>query len=155
MTRRDGFSNFKFFQAIPPQIADADVTGEGVDTQGYNTTTFLLNIGGLSNLSGASYWVFYMEHTDASALGVGPSDYAIVASADVIRHESAAMTSGIVLSLYISTLESAVYPIGYIGTKRYCRVVFEEKANLSTAAIGVVCVQGLPGIAPVNVPNVG
>lgn len=162
MTRREEFSDHNFVQNIQPAEHAASVNGATVDTRGYNTTTFVLSIGRLSHVSTLSYWNWIMQATEASALGVGPSDFAIVASADVVREaNSAAMTSGIIKQIIaqtvgtVSTQGSTRHIVGYIGSARYVRTVLELVSTASVITASVDTLQGLPGIAPVQVPNVG
>jgi hypothetical protein len=161
MTRRDGFSDFNFLQNIQSEALAATTTGTTIDTQGYNTTTFVLNLGRCSHVSTLSYWVWRVQHTDASALGLGASDFANVASADVIREASGAVTSGIVQQIIaqtvatVSTQGSTKHIVGYVGSARYVRTILELVSTASILNAAVDVVQGLPSISPVNTPNVG
>ena len=159
---RDGHSNFKFFQALYPQeIRATDLTGVDIDTQGFESLTVVVNIGNLSEVSGASYVALILQHTDASALGAGPSTYALVSATDILGlpDDVTALTSGICRT--IGTLNSAVgtsicgsraVAIGYIGTKRYVRLYVDCVGTVATAsdAIGAIAVLGYPAKWPVN-----
>jgi hypothetical protein len=153
--KREHYSGFNFFQAIPPQIVDAGVTGEDIDTRGYESLTFLVALGALSSITSASYWVIRMQHTEASALGAGPSTYADVEGSHALGSSislGTVLTSGIVLSIFSDTnFESAVHAFGYRGIQRYVRLLIEEKGNLSTGAMGATAVLGYPANWPVNV----
>ena len=150
---RDCYSNFKFFQAVPPQIVDANVTGVTVDTQGYDAVAFVAALGALSSITSASYWAMRLQHTDASALGLGASDFADCSALDMLG-SSITGTSGIWLSIYSDTgFESAVFAVGYRGTKRYVRCMIEEKGNLSTAAMSVDAHLCCASDWPVNANN--
>ena len=50
---RDGYSSFRFFEALAPQSFDgsASVTGASVDKQGYETVTFLVHAGEISGIA--------------------------------------------------------------------------------------------------------
>ena len=161
---RDSLSNFKFFQAMNPQDVDAvDATGETVDTQGYESLTFIINVGMLSHINSVSYVQFIMQHTDASALGLGPSTFVAVSATDVLGLASTvtALSGGIVKSLgqlnsgVATTLGSQVYAVGYRGTARYVRLNMDcvgaaaSAVAASDAAIGVVAMLGYPGDWPV------
>lgn len=154
--RRETYSGFSFFQAIPPQIADADVTGEDVDLQGFDSLTFKLNIGALSSITSASYWVLRLQHANESTAASTAGTYSDVDASHVIRDVSTALTSGIVLSIFSDTnFESTILHVGYRGLRRFARVIIEEKANLSTAAFAVEAMLGHPSQWPVNVPAIG
>lgn len=76
--RRDGYSNFRFFEVMSPQVfepaAAATVTGAAVDTQGFETTTFIFAWGEASGVASANismdfdsgFWV-RMQHGDSNA----------------------------------------------------------------------------------------
>ncbi len=162
MPQREMYSGFSYFQEIPSQRVDADVTGADVDTQGYDSLVFVANIAELSVITSTAYWVLRMQHTEASALGLGPSDYADCDASHVIRNFSDAfttaavdsvVTSGIVLSLWSDQYSNTMQLAGYRGAFRYARMVIEEKANGSTAGIGVTAVLGHPAQWPVNTPG--
>ena len=153
---RDLYSNCGFFQAIQPQTASATVTGADVDLRGYDGAVFVLTAGRLSYVSTTSYWALRIQHTDPSALGAGPSDYADVLMADVIGPNGTSLTSGIVQKLVTdvvangSLLGSAIYKVGYRGNKRYARMILELVGNASNVIIAGVAHLGLPGEWAVN-----
>jgi hypothetical protein len=127
-------------------IVDAGINGNGVDMQGYDSLTFNVLIGKLSSITSASYWVIRMQHTDASALGLGASDYANCEGSHVLGSGfslATVLTSGIVLSIFSDTgFSMTADSFGYRGNKRYVRLVLEEKGNLSTADIMAVSIRG-------------
>jgi hypothetical protein len=159
MTLRDGFFNCDFKDAFyARELSDDDITGECIDTQGYESLTFVVAVGRLSTITSVSYLYFRMQHTDASALGAGPSDYAYVSADDVIGLSVASLTSGIWKSFHTATATalsqggSAVYPIGYRGNKRYVRIVvdcFSTPGDASDAIAGIA-ILGLPANWPVQ-----
>jgi hypothetical protein len=100
MSRRDKYTHFKFMQAIIPQVADnADVTGSDVDTLGYDSVTFTVNLGELSSITSASYWVVRMQHADVSSVASTAGTYADVTGSAVLASGvslATTLTSGIV-----------------------------------------------------------
>lgn len=73
---KDGYSNFKFFEALAPQSFDgsASVTGTTVDRQGYETLTFLVHAGEISGIASAltsvhSCAFMRMQHGTSNAAG--------------------------------------------------------------------------------------
>jgi len=160
MALRDNFSNHKFFQCIPPQnmLASADLTGVDIDTQGFEALTVCVNVGRLSAITSVSYIQLILEHTDASALGLGPSTYAIVSATDVIGPDATSLTSGIWKKLFtsgataLSTLGSTVYKVGYRGNKRYVRCVIDlvDSVGAASDAIGAMAILSKPANWAVN-----
>lgn len=158
---RDGYSNFKFFQALEPQeLIATDLTGVDVDTQGYESLAMVVNVGNLSIITSVSYIQLVLQHTDASALGLGPSDYALVSATDLIGLPSTvtALTSGVWKTIgaeasgTLSALGSQTFAIGYRGTKRYVRIYVDavDTVNAVSDAVGAMAVLGLPANWPVN-----
>ncbi len=161
MAARDGFSNFKFFQALAPTEAgiEALTNGADVDTRGYDTVVLIANVGKASGINSTSHWCIKMQHADASAGGA--SNWADCTSADLIllaSMDTASTTSGCWASIYSADLAlSTTYIVGYRGTKRYVRCVVYSEGSLhtgttlpSTIFLGVTAVLGLPANWPVN-----
>jgi len=75
---RDGYSNFKFFNAIAPLNRSAvSVNGETIDRQGYETVTFIHAMGfdasgvvsgGQPGSALSGYWI-RMQHGESNAAG--------------------------------------------------------------------------------------
>ena len=127
MNREFG-SSFKFLQAAPAKLIGATaVTGNTIDLQGYDAVTVAVVIGEVTSVVAASYLTLRLQHTDASALGAGPSDFAYVTSIDLIRYASqiGAVTSGIWYSVDSTAYSGTTQCVGYLGRKRYIRLVQE------------------------------
>jgi len=72
---RDGYSNKRFFEVLAPQsYSTGSVTGATVDRQGYETLTFVVNMGEISGVASALVsvdscgWV-RMQHGTSNAAG--------------------------------------------------------------------------------------
>ena len=157
--QRDDYSNFKYFQCIMPQeLVATDLTGAAIDTQGFESLTIVVNVGNISDITSTSYIGFILEHTDASALGAGPSGYAVCASADFIGLVSTqAVTSGIWRTIGAEAtggisagLGSQTFQIGYRGNKRYVRLIIDANDTLDSAQVGAIAILGYPANWPVN-----
>lgn len=139
---REFASHFKFLQAAPAKlITGTAVTGDTIDLQGYDAVTVAVNLGNLTSVVAASYLTLRLQHTDASALGAGPSDFAYVTSADLIRFASqvGAMTSGIWYSVDSTAYSGTTQYVAYKGRKRYIRLMQEIVGGaFSGASTGVV-----------------
>lgn len=138
--------------------------GTDVNRQGYDSLTFNVNVmqvsaTTLSETTSAptktSCWFIRLQHTDASALGAGPSDYADVGSIDVIRVWSGAMTSGICLYVLPSTMSGTIQKVGYRGNKQYVRA-YLSMVNMTMGASNCIAVEAMLGHAenwPVTTAN--
>lgn len=157
-------SSFKFLQAAPAKVfSTADVTGSDIDLRGYDAALIVVNIGNAASVGAASYLTLRLQHTDASALGAGPSDYAYCASADMIRFDaqattSPAVTSGIWFSVTSTAYSGTCQFVAYIGGKRYVRLTEELIGTLASGgSVGcvtaAVAVLGKKDLWPVQAPT--
>lgn len=161
MPNREFGSHFKFLQAAPAKLITAtDVTGDTIDLRGYDGALIAVNIGECTSVVAASYLTLRLAHTDASALGAGPSDFAYAASIDLIRFASqvGAITSGIWYSVDSTAYSGTVQYVAYKGPKRYIRLTAEViGGGFSGASTGclvaAVAMLGRPDLWPVAGPN--
>ena len=166
--KRDSYSNFGFFQALPPLIyhsgtfpAGGEISGPSIDTQGYEALTFTINTGDVDVSQATSLVVIRMMHAEDS--GVGPSTYLNVSAEDIIHSAYSfgdALTSGIVFDFSISgtsvaDLESTVFIVGYRGHQRYVKLFVESHgtADAGSTYIGATAILAYPNNWPVNEPG--
>lgn len=158
MAIRDGYSNFKFFQALLPQVTvnAAKISGISVDTLGYDTCTFAVNVGGLTSggATGAgSFWKIMLEHYNSVALAwseVYPSQMLHSVTGDQTAYS--ALNSGCFQSISSYTDASQVYVCGYKGPHRLVRVAISDTGAPSLMSLGCVAILGKPNHWPVNSP---
>jgi hypothetical protein len=160
MATREQFSNIKFFPAFTAQnmLASGDITGDDIDTQGYEAVTFGFVAGNLSAITSVSYIQLVLQHADASTAG-GAGTYANVSATDVIGPSTdvTSLTSGVWKKLFtsgaaaLSDLGSQVYTVGYRGTKRYVRMYVDlvDSVGAASDAIAGFAALGLPADWPV------
>lgn len=129
---KDLYSNIKAAIAIAPgtYLTSTNPTSVAVDCQGFESVALVL----------ATATV-----TDAQALNVQHSDdnstYADVAAADVVGDLAA-------FEAILATEDSVTAKLGYIGGKRYVKVV-STGAGATGAVYGVTAILGNPANAPV------
>jgi len=158
---RDGYSNFKFFQAFDPFITTDPPAhaGVAVDTQGYETCTFIVNVGDTASAGAMAADDFHqlkLEHYNSVALAwseVYPSQ--MIHS--VVGQDGAysALDSGIFQSIISSSDPggcSTQYVVGYKGPHRLARLYLSGENTPSTMYIAAIAILGLPANWPVNVP---
>lgn len=108
--RRDLASDLKFVPTVAPAAArTADTTGVVVDTQGYSGVLAVVQFG--TNTDGT--WTPKLQEGDLA----DGSDMADVAATDLVQNGFVAVTTA---------NDDAIYECGYIGRKRYVRVVVTE-----------------------------
>ena len=154
MAKRDNYSGSGFFDALSPQdLPGTAVEGTDVDTLGFEAVTFVVFAGDLTSagaMSADNRHTFALQEASVSTVASTAGAYTAVASLDMIKTGSEAITSGVWQSIASTTDGSTIYQIGYRGSKRFVRLHFSGNGApsvLSACAIGIL---GLPGNWPVN-----
>lgn len=157
MSIRDGYSNFKFFQALEPQdvAAGAATNGVAVDTQGYDTATIVVNVGNYTGggaFSADNRFQLKLEHYNSTA-GAWSECYPSQMIHSVVGTGGAYSTlnSGIFMSITSANV-SNVYAVGYKGPHRSIRLATSEVGAPSTMSFAALAILGEPANWPVNTP---
>ena len=194
---RDGYSNFKWLNAIAPQMTAGlvSIDGETIDRQGYETVTFVHAMmfdvttsasawtstvapgsalsgyflrmqHGTSNAAGTVTWsncqashMLFDETLEGQMSGVTGLSWGFMAGMDGTScgsgpNEGTFHFYGISqVTGYISYVESHVWPVGYIGARRWVRIHLSASAaaEVSGAGFAAFCCLGLEADWPVNV----
>jgi len=138
---KDLSNNINPAVSIINAVKTAAGNGTGVDLQGYESATVLVDVGAEGDtLSGSVYFEISLEHSDDD------STYSDCAQADIIDGTIAA--GGIFLKLDGTTggnpdSAGGIFRVGYIGGKRYVRVVLAKSGTHSNGTpIGAMIVRG-------------
>jgi len=124
---RDLASNVGLNQAVEPQVLSATTTSSGIDLAGFNSAMVIIATGAIV---GAGDFTPKLQESDV--LGSGYTD---VAAADL-------------KGTFPTTLAaSSVIKVGYIGNKRFVRVVLTKNGGTSIAA-GAVIAKGNAATRP-------
>ncbi len=100
---------------IPASTLSADNTPASIDLRGNLSASVLINVGvGGITFSGSNKVEFVLTHSDDD------SSYSNVTTADVV---GVTVTSGIIRSLIAAHATPSVVEIGYIGRKRYLKLL--------------------------------
>lgn len=120
----------------------ADNTPVSVDLQGYDSAEIVLQIGaGGITFSGTNKIEFVLTHSDDD------SSYSAVTLADMLGVTS--VTSGIIKSLIAAHGTASTYRFGYVGGKRYLRLLADFSGTHGTGTpLGAAVIKGTPMIAP-------
>lgn len=130
--KRDLASDIKESTALDPATIGSDTTTNGniIDTQGYESLTFLFHVGTVTD---GDYTPLIQEGDDS-----GLSDAAAVADADLIGTEAGAAFTD-------DTDDNATSKIGYAGDKRYVRFnVVSTNTTTGATSVGATAVLGHP-----------
>lgn len=141
MPLRDLTSNVKPVMLIGPVSADSTQTpSEGVDLQGASMSDVhaMVGAGGIT-FDGDNRIDFVLEHSDSKDSGFEP----VVSWRDINVGE--VDDNGVFQSINEAHESPAVYQIGYVGDKRYLRVVatFEGTHGAETPIAAMVLLGGL------------
>lgn len=123
-------------------LTSSDVNGTVVDTQGFNSLYFVVNVGANGGtLDGTNKVSFKLQHGDVSDL----SDAVAV---DTVGESGGFTvdTNGIFATVDAGGEASAVYKVAYTGNKRYIRVVSDVTGTISLP-VAITAILG-DGLAP-------
>ena len=148
---KDGLSGYAFYQALTPRsVPGTAVTGNQIDVRGFNTWTFVVNVGAFTSVGAMSVdntHDLILEHASTS----GGTFYAVT-SVDMVRPygDSGAITSGIFKTLTSYTDGSQIYGIGYRGAEQFVQLRLSGVGAPSAVSMAAMAVGGSPENWPVN-----
>ena len=125
---RDSYNSAIVAHLLDPAAAiTADTKSNYVDVSGYESAEFMVVMGASANLDSGDYFTPVLQHSDLTT----DVSFAAVDSADILDAFSA-VNSG--------SLDSTTQRVGYIGDKRYVRVLLDETADTDngTLIVGVI-----------------
>ena len=151
--RRDLHSNIKAVQHIAAAVVTATQTpAAGVDLQGFSSAEFVISIGAVANIAASPQpsWAFKLQESDASGSGftdVTESGDVLVGSAKspVAAPDS---STGVFLTVDAAAEDDQVYRVGYIGNKRYVRVVATAANTPGDTPLAVLAILGHADLCP-------
>ena len=122
---------------LAPVVLNATATSAAIDLEGFNSAMISVATGveGVT-LSGSVFWTFILQHSDDD------STYTVVSSGKDVT-DGSIDSNGIFLTLDDNAETPQVSGIGYIGGKRYLKVVTTKNGTMSTGTpISVNCIKG-------------
>lgn len=124
---------------IAPGIIDADNTPAAVDRINWEATEILIHVGvGGITFSSSNKVEFKLTHSDDD------STYVAVASVDLVGAPTVG-TGGIIKSLVAEHAAAANYQYGYIGNKRYLKLLADFSGTHGVGTeIGAFAIKGRP-----------
>jgi hypothetical protein len=135
---RDSLNNLHFVPALAPvaaAIADNTVqTGLTIDRQGFDSLTFAIITGTLADIDAT--FAVKLQHGDLA----NATDMADCAVADTVGVTSTA--TAIANASFTFADDAECRKIGYVGAKRYARVVITPANNTGNAPMAAIAVLG-------------
>lgn len=145
---RDGATGMTPVSAIDPAVYAADTTPAAIDLLDNQSATLLLNIGvGGITFTGTNKIEFVLTHSDDG------TTYTNITDDDVLKDAlaPAAVTNGIVRALTAAHAAATVQKLGYIGGKRFLKLLADFSGTHGTgtpiAATVVKSRAALKGVA--------
>ena len=142
---RDLNNNIGVVQSLAPAARSSDADGTGVDLQGFESATIVIDMGAEGiTLSSTNKIEIELEHSDDNSTFTD-----VTSSADVI---GATPDSNGVIATFDDVAEApAVSTVGYIGGKRYIRAVANFSGTHGSATpLAVSVIKGHARSNPVS-----
>ena len=139
MAMRDGKSGLAFDESLNAIVKDADTNCTAIDQQGFSSVTHIVNVGAPGITFSTSNKIdIKLEDSDDNS-----SFSAVTANTSVTG--GTVDSNGIFQTIDANGDCNKVYAIGYVGGKRYSRVVLNFSGTHSSNTIfGVIGVKGHP-----------
>lgn len=141
---KDLHSNVAAMVAIACAALSDDNVPPAIDLQGFDSAEIVLNIGvGGITFTSTNKIEFKLTHSDNG------TDYEAVTVDDVLGVD-AVDTGGIIKALKTAHAAAAVYRFGYIGSRRYLKLLADfGGTHASATPIAASVIKGHPHLAPV------
>jgi hypothetical protein len=141
---RDLYSNLGVAVLLASATYAADSTPASVDLDGFDSALLAIEVGaGGITFTTSNKVEFVLTHSDDD------TTYTNVADADVIGVTG--ITGGIVKSLVAAHAAADVSLVGYIGGKRYLKLLADFSGTHGTGTpLSALVIKGQPRIKPVN-----
>jgi hypothetical protein len=139
----DGKSGLKFDESLNAIAKGADTNGTAIDSQGFSSVTHVVNVGAPGITFSTTHKVeIELEHSDDNVTFTD-----VTSNTDVVG--GTVGTNGLWQTIDADGDCNAVYAIGYVGGKRYSRVVLNfSGTHGSNTIFGIVGVKGRPLSGP-------
>jgi hypothetical protein len=153
MIRRDLHSNIAIVTHVAAQAITATNTpSDGVDLKGFGAAEFLISVGAVANIANSPQpsWSFKLQESDSESSGFTD----VTEAGDVLTGSAKSpvtapdSSTGVFLTIDDAAEDETTYRVGYIGTKRYVRVVATAANTPGSTPYSVVAVLGHPDLAP-------
>lgn len=137
---RSLMAKLKFLTVLFPQTITGDTNCTSVDNADFGSACQLVHVGTpAADFDGSNKIAIEVEHSDDN------STFVDCEAGDLFEPEAA----GVQKILDATADKESVYPVFYLGSKRYWRIVLNETGTVSVA-IGITAVKGHPHLMPQN-----
>ena len=135
---KDLYNNIAVSMDFEAQTISATQTAVEIDLAGCNSAVFAIAFGEEGGtLSGSLGWTVTMTHADDDGTG-SAGDYANVEAKDV---QGVTPSSGIIITLDAAAEDSTVYKVGYIGDKRFVKLLLSEVGTTAGIPVTILTIK--------------
>jgi hypothetical protein len=139
---RDLLSHSKNELHFCKTVTATETPSTGVDLKGFSSATIIAAIGAITNIASSPVpsWTLKLQESDSSNTG-----FADVDEDDMLveyGNNDGSVASGVWATIDDAAEDDAIYTCGYIGTKRYIRVVATAADTPGATPICVVVQKG-------------
>ena len=136
---KDLANNLLGAQSLAPAVRTADANGDGVDLQGFEGAMVLVDVGAEGvTLSSSVKIDFLLEHSDDN------SSFSAVDS-NLLVSDGTVSSTGLFATFDDNAEAPAIAAIGYVGGKRYIRVVADFTGTHGTGTpCSAMVLKGFP-----------
>lgn len=138
MNNRSMHDRVEVKRHINGAVSSTQTPSNGVDLQDLHTAEIVVDIGTVTNIANSPQpsWTFALQHSDTVN-----SDFEAVESTDVVLPDGDSLgASGVFATVDAAAEDDAIYRVGYVGAKRYVRVVATAANTPGSTPIAVVVV---------------
>lgn len=119
---RDHLALSKNVLLFAKTVTATETPSTGIDLKGFSSCTVVCSVGTITNVANSPQpsWTLALQHSDDN------SAFSAVASTDVnltYGKNDGSITNGVFATIDAAAEDDAIFTIGYIGVKRYIRVV--------------------------------
>jgi hypothetical protein len=153
MANREMANNIKIVQALAPALRTTNnttVAGAAVDTQGYDSATFVADFGAWGDTTTGG-WECGVQHSDDTVSGnfEDVPDNLLSYSVAGDHTVTGASDTGVFVKINAQAEASNVYTTSYLGNKRYVRPLLAAEGNNSNGTpCGINVLLGHPHRSP-------
>ncbi len=146
---RDVHSDIKAVAHVVAAAPTATVTpANGVDTADFNACEFVIAIGTVPN-AGSGSWTFKLQESDDDSTFTDvedPKEVLIGSTKAPVQAPSAGTPE--FLTVDAAPEDATVYRVGYIGSKRYVRVVATAVSTPGATPLAITAILARPALRP-------
>lgn len=151
MTTRDLHSNIEMKQLLAAALQTATGNSSSVDTQGADSVEFLISVGTVTNIANSPQpsWTFKLQDSDDDSIFVDVTNDDLVLVGSALSPVAAPNSStGVFLTIDAAAEDAKTYRVGYVGGKRYVRVVRTAANTPGNTPMSILALLGHLDLTP-------